>query len=95
MFTGPQTNINTLNFVTLNGTLKLTDTWSLQGVLYYRQYRQTVSNGNTTDYVACTDTPGILCQPDGRHAADQCGGQTLPDISDGGTRTSSAKTTLS
>src|SRR6202041_3136317 len=38
VFTGPQANINSLNFITLNGTLKLTDTWSLQGVLYYRQY---------------------------------------------------------
>src|SRR5580692_2331776 len=36
VFTGPQTNINRLNFVTLNGTLKLTDTWSVQSVLYYR-----------------------------------------------------------
>ncbi len=51
VFTGPQTNINTLGFVTLNGTLKLTDSWSLQSVLYYRQYAQTVQNGNTTDYV--------------------------------------------
>src|ERR1700689_1681365 len=59
VFTGPQTNINTLDFVTLNGTLKVTDTWSLQSVLYYRQYAQTVSNGNTTDYQACTNTPGI------------------------------------
>src|SRR3984885_10135547 len=35
VFTGPQTNINTLNFFTLNGTLKLTDSWSLAGVAYY------------------------------------------------------------
>ena len=34
VFTGPQTNINSLDFMTLNGTLKLTDTWSLQTVLY-------------------------------------------------------------
>jgi hypothetical protein len=27
VFSGPQTNINTLDFVTLNGTLKVTDTW--------------------------------------------------------------------
>jgi iron complex outermembrane recepter protein len=85
VFTGPQTNINTLDFVTLNGTLKLTDTWSLQSVLYYRQYAQTVSNGNTTDYTACTNTPGILCQPDGVTPLMNSGGQTLPDISNGGT----------
>jgi len=84
-FTGPQTNINTLDFVTLNGTLKVTDTWSLQSVLYYRQYSQTVSNGNTTDYEACTNTPGILCQPDGVTPLMNSAGQTLPDISNGGT----------
>ena len=65
VFTGPQTNINTLDFVTLNGTLKVSDSWSLQSVLYYREFTQTVSNGNTTGYAACTTTPGTLCQPDG------------------------------
>jgi iron complex outermembrane receptor protein len=84
VFTGPQTNINSLDFVTLNGTLKLTDTWSLQTVLYYRDYAQTVSNGNTTNYEACTNTPGILCQPDGVTPLTNSAGQNLPDISDGG-----------
>jgi iron complex outermembrane recepter protein len=85
VFTGPQNNTNTLDFVTLNGTLKVTDTWSLQSVLYYRQFNQTVSNGNTTSYVACTTTPGILCQPDGTTPLTNSAGQTLPDISNGGT----------
>jgi iron complex outermembrane receptor protein len=84
VFTGPQTNINTLDFVTLNGTLKVTDSWSLQSVLYYRQFAQTVSNGNTTDYAACATTPGILCQPDGVTPLMNGAGQTLPDISNGG-----------
>ncbi len=84
VFTGPQANINSLNFFTLNGTLKLTDSWSLQGVLYYRQYVQTVQNGNTTNYAACTDTPGILCQPDGVTPLTDATGATLPDISDSG-----------
>jgi iron complex outermembrane receptor protein len=85
VFTGPQTNINTLDFFTLNGTVKLTDAWSLQTVLYYRQFAQTVSNGNTTSYQACTNTPGILCQPDGVTPLTNSSGQMLPDISDGGT----------
>jgi iron complex outermembrane recepter protein len=84
VFTGPQANINSLNFLTLNGTLKLTDTWSLQSVLYYRQFVQTVQNGNTTDYAACPDTPGILCQPDGVTPLTDATGATLPDISNGG-----------
>jgi iron complex outermembrane recepter protein len=84
VFTGPQANVNDLNFFTLNGTLKLSDAWSLQGVLYYRQYSQYVSNGNTTDYTACTNTPGILCQSDGLTALTNAAGATLPDISDAG-----------
>jgi iron complex outermembrane recepter protein len=84
VFTGPQTNINTLNFFTLNGNLRITKSWSLQGVLYYRDYAQTVSNGNTTDYEACTNTPGILCQPDGTTPLTNAQGQNIPDISDGG-----------
>jgi iron complex outermembrane receptor protein len=84
VFTGPQANVNMLNFLTLNANLKLSDTWSVQGVLYYRQYSQFVANGNTTDYMACTDTPGILCQPDGVTPLTNAAGATLPDISDGG-----------
>ena len=84
VFTGPQTNINRLNFLTLNGSYKLTDTWSLQSVLYYRQYQQIVSNGNTTDFTACTTTPGSLCQSDGLTPVTNSAGAPLPDISDGG-----------
>ena len=86
VFTGPQTNINRLDFVTLNGTLKLTDSWSLQSLLYYRQYQQVVSNGNTTDYTSCTTaaTAGELCQSDGLTPVTNSAGVPLPDISDGG-----------
>ena len=84
VFTGPQANVNSLNFITLNGSLKLNDTWSAQGVLYYRQYAQSVQNGDNSDYTACTDTPGILCQPDGATPLTNAAGAQLPDISDGG-----------
>jgi iron complex outermembrane recepter protein len=85
VFTGPQNNVNNLNFLTLNGDVKVTDTWSLQGVLYYRQYMQSVQNGNTTNYVACANQPGILCQPDTVTPLTNAAGQNLPDISAGGT----------
>jgi iron complex outermembrane recepter protein len=84
VFTGPQTNINRLNFLTLNGSYKLTDTWSVQSLLYYRQYQQVVSNGNTTDYTACTTAPGSLCQGDGVTPVTNSSGAALPDISQGG-----------
>jgi iron complex outermembrane recepter protein len=86
VFTGPQANDNHLNFVTLNASFKASDNWSLQGVLYYRQYSQDVSNGNTTDYTACTSNAlaGSLCQPDGLTPVTNAAGQNLPDISEGG-----------
>jgi iron complex outermembrane receptor protein len=85
VFTGPQANANTLNFLTLNGTQRVGADWSLQEVAYYRQYAQDVSNGNTTSYIACTTAPGILCQPDGITPLTGASGQALPDISAGGT----------
>jgi iron complex outermembrane receptor protein len=84
VFTGPQGTVNSLNFLTLVASLQLSGTWSGQGVLYYRQYSQSVANGNTTNYVACLDTPGTLCQPDGVTPLVNAAGQTLPDISAGG-----------
>ena len=84
-FTGPQTNVDDLNFLTLNGTVPLAAGWSLQAVLYYREYGQSVLNGNTTDYGPCATTPGILCQPDGSTPLTNAAGQDLPDISEGGT----------
>jgi len=84
VFTGPQHNVNDLNFLTLNATYKLTDTWSLQSVLYYRQYSQSVSNGNTTSYGPCLPATGYLCQPDQTTPLSDAAGRTLPDITDDG-----------
>ncbi len=84
VFTGPQTNINRLNFFTLNANVAISDGWSAQGVLYYRDYSQVVSNGDTSDYEACDDGSGTLCQPDGATLLTNAQGQTFPDISDGG-----------
>jgi len=85
VFTGPQSNLNTLGFLTLNATLRLSAGWSLQGVAYYRDYAQSVANGNTTSYVTCRDAPGVLCQPDGLTPLTNAAGQTLPDLSAAGT----------
>lgn len=89
VFTGPQDNINILNFLALNGTVKLTDGWSLHGLLYYRDFYQSVVNGNTTNYMQCQppSDPTTLCQPDGTTPLQNAAGQTLPDISQGGSVT--------
>ncbi len=84
VFTSPQNNIDQLEFVTLNGSYRATDTLSFQTSLYRREFRQTVANGNTTDYTACAPANGLLCQPDGATALTGANGAGIADISNGG-----------
>jgi len=86
VFTSPQDNQNSVNFITLNGSFKLSNTASVQVVAYDRHYSQSVSNGNTTGYIPCTEAPyvGSLCQSDGSTPVTNFSGQPLPDISQGG-----------
>ncbi len=85
-FTTPQSNFNQLEFVTLSGTVRPTDTISIESEFYYREFRQTVVNGNTTDYTSCTDAryAGYLCQGDATTPLTNSAGKLLPDISDDG-----------
>jgi iron complex outermembrane receptor protein len=87
VFTSPQDNANTLAFVTLDATYAANDDLSFQGSLYFRAFGQTVVNGNTTDYTACTAAPyiGFMCQSDGATPLTNAQGGLLPDISQGGT----------
>jgi iron complex outermembrane recepter protein len=86
VFTTPQDNFNQLGFVTLNGSYQASDMLSFQGSAYYREYRQTVVNGNTTNYTACTTAPdlGSMCQGDGVTPLTNASGALIPDISQGG-----------
>jgi iron complex outermembrane recepter protein len=85
VFTGPQNNVNNLDMVTLNTAYNFTPTLALSNVLYFRNYRQTVANGDNTDYAACPDdvAPGLLC--DGDYVLTDTAGQHIPDITNGGT----------
>ncbi len=87
VFTNPQDNLDRLGFLTLDASLNITDAWALQSVLYYREYGQTVANGNTTNYASCTlaQYSGDLCQADGVTPLTNAAGSNLPDISRGGT----------
>lgn len=84
-FTTPQVNDNQLVFLAINGAYHVTDDWSFQANAYLRQFHQTVINGNTTDYVACTSGNGLLCQSDGVTPLTSSTGGTIPDLSNGGT----------
>ncbi len=87
VFTSPQSNDNELEFVTLNGAYDADDTLSIQSNFYYREYRQDVVNGNTTDYAACAAQAyvGFMCQSDGATPLTGPDGRLIPDISQGGT----------
>jgi len=88
VFTGPQANFNRLDFITLNGSYKVKNDLSLQSVLYFRNYRQSVSNGDGSNFTACTSaqSAGLLCQDDGQTPLVNPAGQPLPDITNGGAR---------
>jgi iron complex outermembrane receptor protein len=83
VFTGPQSNLNTLNFVTLNAAFALTDTLATQAVLYVRNFRQTVANGDDSVYTGCTQI-SALCQGDGLTPLTNAAGAAIPDITNGG-----------
>jgi len=86
VFTGPQANINNVDFTTLNASYALTSALAVQGVAYFRNYRQSVSNGNSANFTACTSAAeaGSLCQSDGTTPLTNADGAALPDISNGG-----------
>jgi iron complex outermembrane receptor protein len=84
VFTGPQNNTNNVDMITLNTAYNFAPTLALSSVVYFRNYRQTVANGDNTDYAACDDdvAPGLLC--DGDFVLTDTTGQNIPDITNGG-----------
>jgi iron complex outermembrane receptor protein len=65
IYTVPQTTENSLAFLTASGSVKPTDTLSLQALLYYRGFWQRHVDANTTDAQnnGCPD-PAFVCFPD-------------------------------
>ena len=84
IFTAPQSNINNLDMITLNTAYNFTPTQALSSVVYFRNYRETVANGDNSNYAACDPdvAPGLLC--DGDFVLTDTAGQTIPDITNGG-----------
>jgi iron complex outermembrane receptor protein len=84
VFTGPQNNIDNVDMITLNTAYNFTPTRAFSNVIYFRNYRQTVANGDNSDYAACgaTVAPGLLC--DGDYVLTDTLGQNIPDITNGG-----------
>jgi iron complex outermembrane recepter protein len=83
VFTNPQNNINSVDFATLNAAYDVSKTFAIQGVVYFRQYRQGVANGDSSDYTGCS-TVAALCQSDGATPLTDSAGALIPDITNGG-----------
>ena len=78
IFTAPNTVFNQYVSVNLNATYALSDTTSLQGVAYYSNLTQRVSNGATEEVAPCStfgaDNAGLLCNDDGTPVTTRGGG---------------------
>jgi iron complex outermembrane recepter protein len=84
VFTGPQNNIDNVDMITLNTAYNFTPTLALSNVVYFRNYRQTVANGDDSNYAACDDAVGPVLLCDGDYVLTDTAGQNIPDITNGG-----------
>ncbi|HEX3574526.1 MAG TPA: TonB-dependent receptor [Rhodopila sp.] len=73
-FTGPNAIYNTFIQLSLTGNVALSDTVSLQGVTYYNNFLQRVTNGNAPNDTPCDDDSGLLCSGSGGPATTVRGG---------------------
>jgi iron complex outermembrane receptor protein len=75
-FTAPNRISNRFTQISLSGDVTLSDTISLQGVTYYNNFLQRVTNGNAPNDTPCDDDPGLLCGDSG--PSTTVGGGTIP-----------------
>ncbi len=75
-FTGPNEISNKFVQVSVSGNVQLSDTVSLQGLTYYNNFLQRVSNGNAPNDTPCNDGSELLCNDSGYSTT--FGGATIP-----------------
>lgn len=61
VYTLPQTYTNTLNFVNAIASHDINDTLNVKANAYYRGFRQSHVDGNTTDVDGCSNDPAAIC----------------------------------
>jgi outer membrane receptor protein involved in Fe transport len=84
IFTAPNEVYNNYVGVNLNGTTVLSDTLSLQGLVYFQNLTQRVPNGITEEVGPCDDGTGLLCNDDGSVVTGR-GGAPVRDFLNGAT----------
>jgi outer membrane receptor protein involved in Fe transport len=60
-YTTPQTTKNQVAYVNLTGKVEATPTWTLDGSVRVRAFRQRTVDGNPTETERCAADPGLLC----------------------------------
>ena len=81
-FTAPNRISNDYAVVSLTGNADVGGETSVQGVVYYRYFRQRVTNGNAPNDTPCDDGSGLLCY-DAEYSTTT-GGAFIPDRLAGG-----------
>ncbi len=79
-FTSPQTTRNEIAMLSANGTVVVTPTLKLSGLVYGRRFKQRHVDANLNEFVDCGavgGTAGDLCTEDGTAVVDLLGG-TIP-----------------
>jgi iron complex outermembrane recepter protein len=86
-FTSPQTMHNNVAFLSATAAYQATDTLSLQSLFYYRSFRQTTLDGNTSDVQPCDpgSNPATLCLGNGSTVLFDTSGQPVADFLGGAT----------
>jgi outer membrane receptor protein involved in Fe transport len=83
-FTGPSPIDNTYALISLNGSVQLSDTTSVQALAYYDYFLQRVGNGNVTNFGSCNTFTGFLCESGTDVLATDRNGNAIPDFLNGG-----------
>jgi iron complex outermembrane recepter protein len=78
VFTWPQTTENQLAFVTTNASYNPSDTLSLQGNAYFRDFWQQHVDGNNTNVQFCNPGPPLLCFNDAVTSLNGAVGLSVP-----------------
>ncbi|WP_291158237.1 TonB-dependent receptor [Hyphomicrobium sp.] len=78
VYTNPQTTQNAMEMVSINGSVKATNTLTFSGVTYYRHFQQARTDGNILEVEECGN---LLCL-DGEPLTSASG--TVPSSADGG-----------
>jgi outer membrane receptor protein involved in Fe transport len=89
VFTTPQSLSNQMTMVNLNGTVALSNTLKLTGLVYWRGFRQRRPDGNISEISACDSggpNSGLLCTEENgvEQLVESASGGTIPESVLGG-----------